>query len=305
MKRVHDRHRVRQRLRGRTPVAGEPVHRHGLDTGPKLRGLGLQPGGEHRLRPPRDHVQQTGWARAVTHGGEVDDHGDEPCAVAGVTPAMLIDPQDPHPLQPPWVLDQQRPTGCEDGVVGGVPRRPQPVGDPGDRHAVDDHGLQRPQHRRPAQLRPGLSSRGRVLAPHVPTARAPVAADRDVQDRRAPAHRHVRQPAQHRVPRHPELPAPGAPARPLGHVTGLHHPARQHRVIGADLLTGHGQPQPIEQAERIEIRTVESRVIHVEVFLVAGVRTAIIGGPRPLPPHQHTTRDNTLVCEEPNCIAAR
>ena len=218
----------------------------------------------------------------------------------GVAPAVLIDPQDPHPIQACRVVDQQGPAGVQDGVVDCVPGRSETPSDAGYRHTVDDHGLQRPEHRSPAQLRPRRGSGGGVLAPHVPTPRTAVPAHRDVQDRGPPPHRDVRQPAQHRVSGHPKLAAPGAPAGPLGDLVGLHNPAREHRVIGTDLLAGDGQPEPVDQAERIKIRAVESRLSHVEVFQMGSVRTSIIGGPRPLPPHRRANSRYTLKREEPS-----
>jgi len=70
-------------------------------------------------------------------------------------------------------------------------------------------------------------------------------------------------------------------------------------VIDTHELGGHGQPQPVEQAKRIKIRTVESRLSHVEVFQMGSVRTSIIGGPRPSPPHRRATSHYTLKREEP------
>ena len=76
------------------------------------------------------------------------------------------------------------------------------------------------------------------------------------------------------------LTAAGAPAGTFGDLLGLHDSAREHRVIGSDVLAGDSQPQPIEQTERVEIRIIESRFIHVEVFQMGSVRTSIIGEPR-------------------------
>jgi hypothetical protein len=77
----------------------------------------------------------------------------------------------------------------------------------------------------------------------------------------------------------------GAPAGPFGDLLRLEDPARQHHVMDADELAGHGQAQPLDQAERMKTRTVEWRLSHVEVFQMGSVRTSIIGGPRPLPQH--------------------
>ncbi len=119
-----------------------------------------------------------------------------------------------------------------------------------------------------------------------------------MQNRPAPPDRHVRQPAHHGVPGHTQLAAPGAPAGPLGDVVGLEDPAGQHRTVLAHKLAGHGQPEPIEQADGVEIRTVESRLSHVEVFQKAGVGTAIIGRPRPSCRPRRAS-SYTLIREEP------
>jgi len=58
--------------------------------------------------------------------------------------------------------------------------------------------------------------------------------------------------------------------------------AGQHRPVGSQALSGHLQPELIEAAERGRIRAPEGSVGHVEVFQLGGVRTPIIGRPRPL-----------------------
>ncbi len=60
-------------------------------------------------------------------------------------------------------------------------------------------------------------------------------------------------------------------------------PAGQHRVVVVDLLPGHRHTEAIQQTEAVEIRAAESSVGHVEVFRMGGVRTPIIGRPRPSP----------------------
>ncbi len=85
---------------------------------------------------------------------------------------------------------------------------------------------------------------------------------------------------------------------------GLHHPARQHRVIGADVLAGDAQTQPVQRAERVEIGAVECRLSRVEVFQMGSVRTSVIGGLRPLPLLRRATTGYTLVCEEPYWLIA-
>ena len=85
----------------------------------------------------------------------------------------------------------------------------------------------------------------------------------------------------------------------------LSQTAFQNRLVPADLLTGDPQPQGIEQAEAIEVRTGESRLGHVEVFRVEGVGTSIFGRPRLLSVDRHArpaprTCLYTLKREEPH-----
>ena len=133
----------------------------------------------------------------------------------------------------------------------------------------------------------------------MPTAAAAVAADPDLQDRRAPPQRHVRELPHDGVAGNAFSTAAVTPAITLEHVAGLHDSARQHRVVIADLLPDHRQTEPIQQAERVEIRTAERRLRHVEVFRMGSVRTPIIGRPRPLPSDRRAHR-YTLNYEEPD-----
>ena len=84
----------------------------------------------------------------------------------------------------------------------------------------------------------------------------------------------------------------------------LSQTAFQNRLVPADLLTGDPQPEGIELAEAIEVRTGESRLGHVEVFRVEGVGTSIFGRPRLLSVDRHArpaprTCPYTLKREEP------
>ena len=79
--------------------------------------------------------------------------------------------------------------------------------------------------------------------------------------------------------------------------------AFQDRPVTTDQLAGDDEPERIEQAETVEVRTGESRLEHVEVFRVEGVGTSIIGRPRLLASHRHADAPRpcfyTLKCEEP------
>jgi hypothetical protein len=123
----------------------------------------------------------------------------------------------------------------------------------------------------------------------VSAAAAAVAADPQQQDRRAPPERCVREPPLHRV----EPPAPTAAAAAL--VAGIHDDALQHRTVGLEQLPNDPQAELAEAAERGQVRRIEGSVEHVEVFRTDGVRTPIIGRPRPLQPATRHTPVATTV----------
>ncbi len=128
----------------------------------------------------------------------------------------------------------------------------------------------------PREAGPRLGREAGVLAPHVPTPDAPVAAHPDEQRRGTPTHRLVRQRPGDGVARHALTPAPSAPA------VVLHDAAGQHRPIRLQSLADDFQAEVIETSERGQVRASEGSVRHVEVFRMGGVRTSIIGRPRPL-----------------------
>ena len=76
-------------------------------------------------------------------------------------------------------------------------------------------------------------------------------------------------------------------------------PALQHRPGGLETLPSDSQAKLLDQAEAIKIRGSESRLRHVEVFLIGSVVTPIIERPRPLSTHRHAHTCYTLIREEP------
>ena len=142
-----------------------------------------------------------------------------------------------------------------------------------------------------------LSSRlGRtrgVLPPHVPASAAPVAADRHLQHRGPPPQRLVRQPTDHTVARRALAAAAPAPLIRLDHTAGQDCPIR------LKALPNNREAELIQPAERGQVEAGEGSVRHVEVFQLGGVRTPIIGRPRPLPGDPRAARLYTLNCEEP------
>jgi len=171
-----------------------------------------------------DHVQQAGRACLVPDRGQVDDDGQVLVAAPGVPPHVLIHADDLHPIEAVRILDQDPASFGQDGVVRGVPRHPEGFGDPSDRE-VPAHQAERPLQPATRQPCPRLRGPASVLPPHPAAARTPVAAHRDQQQRGPPAHRFVRQPAEHGVPRRALLTAP-----PAGLIGGG-DPARQDRTI--------------------------------------------------------------------------
>ena len=178
---------------------GEAVHGDDLDTVPPGWWAFGEPSLERLFGTALDHVEQPSRAGAVADRGQVDDHGDVLVAATGVPPDVLIHANDGDAVEPARVVDQDALAFGEDGVVGGVPRHPEPVSDPGDGEVLHHQALQRPPQPAAGQLRPRLRRLARVLPPHMPASGAAVAADRHLQRGRSPAERLVRQPADHGV----------------------------------------------------------------------------------------------------------
>ena len=87
---------------GSVLVAAESVHRDDVDLFAKRGGAGGELGGQRCGGVAGVQVQQPRPARAGDHRGEVDDDGHVARAggVAGVGPAVLVDPDDPQPVEP-------------------------------------------------------------------------------------------------------------------------------------------------------------------------------------------------------------
>ena len=180
-------------------------------------------------------------------------------------------------------------------MLAALPGHTQGLGDALHRQMVD-HASQRPAHRRTRELRARIGRLTHILAPHVSTLQAPVAAHAHMQNRGTPPVRLVRGAPDHRVTRLALAPAASTP--PI--LTS--NPARQHCMVWPNALARHLQPQVIQARERAQIRAIKDSIGHVEVFQMDGVGTPIIERPRPLPGHDtpnpaHNTY--TLKCEEP------
>src|SRR5699024_8116727 len=144
-------------------------------------------------------------------GSQVDDDGHVLVPAAGVAPHVLIDPDDLHVVESVLVIDEDPLALGEHGVVGGVPRDAESLGNPCDAQVADDETLQCPGQATAGELRAWLRCERGVLTPHVKAAAAPVAADRDLQRRRSPPKWFVSQPPDDCVARVPHAAAASAP----------------------------------------------------------------------------------------------
>ena len=277
---IHHRDRVRQFFGGGGLEAGEAVHRdHFHLVAPGLVAFG-QPGLEHALGAALDHVQQPDRSAVRPCWRQVDDHGHVLVTAAGVSPHVLIHADRGDPGEPCRVVDQHPLTLGKNRVVRRVPTDVQAFGDPGHRQVLDHDPFQSPPQPAARQPRLGLGRLRGVLAPHMSAVGAPVPADEHFQHGRSPAERFVSEPPHHRVTQQTVLAAAVAP------VVRIDNPAGDDRPSRFESLTNSDEPQLVEPAEGGQVRGSEGSVGHVEVFQMFGVRTSILGRPRPLPRHR-------------------
>ena len=107
--------------------------------------------------------------------------------------------------------------------------------------------------------------------------------------------RYVRKPLGEGVSRYALGPAPATPAI----LVTVHDAAFQHGSIRLKTLPNAFKAKLIEAAEGGQVRRVEGSVGHVEVFRMGGLRTSIIGRPRPSSGQRRDNPSYTLDCEEP------
>lgn len=251
------------------------------------------------LRMPRSAQRRCASDRVdPSHGLPPGD------STAGVGPDVLVDTDDLHIVEAGRVVQEGALAFGKDGIVGGVPGHGQGIGEAGDGQVLADEPDQRPPQRGPRQLRAWFGDAAGFLAPDMAAAGALVATDPDQQRRRAPTQRLVRQPAGDGVPR-PAL-AATLPAPPVQPCWVICDPAGQHRPLRVQVLADNDETELVQAAERRHVRGREGSVRHVEVFLDGGVRTSILGRPRPLPGHRradrtarHPAANYTLSWEEP------
>jgi hypothetical protein len=133
---------------------------------------------------------------------------------------------------------------------------------------------------------PWASAHGAFLAASSRSERTITATDaaaathRDPQCCRAPPERLMRQPTDQAVPRHPLAAAASTP------LVGLADPTRQDCPARLKALPEHHQAELVEAGKCGQVGGREGSVGHVEVVRAEGVRTSIIGRPRPSAPHR-------------------
>ena len=103
---IHDCGCVGEFFSGCAFEPGESIHRYDLDVAAPRVGLGGQPGFEDPLGATRDHIQESAGAAAFSDGCQIQDDGDVFVAVGGVAPHVFIHPDDTHPLETCWIIDQ-------------------------------------------------------------------------------------------------------------------------------------------------------------------------------------------------------
>lgn len=122
----------------------KPSHRDDSDAVSPCLGLRREPGLEGLFGAALDHCQQPAGTRASADGGKVNDHGDVLVPTAGVTPHVLINPDNRHRVETAGLVDEQSLSFSQNSVVGGVPRHPERNRDPRHGQVVDHQRLQRP-----------------------------------------------------------------------------------------------------------------------------------------------------------------
>jgi hypothetical protein len=106
----------------------------------------------------------------------------------------------------------------------------------------------------------------------VPPAVAPASTHDDLQRRRTPAERLIRQPPDHRVSRDALAATAAAP------LIGIDHPAREHCAVGLDALPGGFKTELVDPAQRSQVRAGDEAqaggVVHIALIQMDGVGTS-------------------------------
>ena len=151
-------------------------------------------------------------------------------------------------------LISERSPSARTAVLAALPGHSQSLGDARHRHMTNNHARQRPAHRCTRELRARIGRLTRVLAPHVSTLLAPVAAHAHMQDRGAPPAGLMRQAPDHRVTTNALTPAAATP--PIL----TNNTARQHCMVWLNALTRHLHPQAIQTRERAQVGAIKDSI---------------------------------------------
>jgi len=162
---------------------------------------------------------------------------------------MLVDADDSDAVEPVRIVDQHALAFGQDRVVGGVPRHPDSINDTGQRQVLHHQALRCPAQPAAGQLRPRLRRLAGVLAPHMMTLAAAVAAGWWVATRTA------------RAPTcGPRAARDTLAAAGMAPVVRLDHPARQQGTIRVESLASHDQPELVRAAEHRQVRTAKTGI---------------------------------------------
>ena len=103
---IHDRPCVGEFFGGGAFEPGESIHRNDLNALTPSIGAGGQPGFEDLLGVAWDHVQEQAGATAVADGRQVQNDGDVPVLMRGVTPYVFIHADDTRAVEPSRIIYQ-------------------------------------------------------------------------------------------------------------------------------------------------------------------------------------------------------
>ncbi len=137
-------------------------------------------------------------------------------------------------------LISRRAPSARTAVLAALPGHAQGLGDARHRHMMNDHACQCSAHRCTRELGARIGRLAHVLAPHVSTLWAPVAAHAHMHDRGTPPAGLVSQAPNHRAPTDPLAPAASTPPILTSNT------ACQHCMVCLNALTRHPQPQAIQ-----------------------------------------------------------
>ena len=164
---------------------------------------------------------------------------------------MFIHANDTHAFTSSWIIDRQAHPFGQDSSVGDIPGHAQGLGDARHRHMMNDHARQCPASCRTRELDTRIDCLTHVMAPHVSTRLAAVAAHAHMQDRGTPPAGLMHQAPDHRVTRNTLAPAASTPPALTSNT------ARQHCLVCLNAPTRHFQPQAIQARERAQIRAIK------------------------------------------------